>query len=100
MFNLQDLMDPVYYPMTKAVDSFSFQMSLKNKPDEMKWADPFRHDDVVPPHVKQAVVESQMCIRDRDGPAGDSFYQCGIRRPADNSAFQRKKTEGDGRCGN
>ncbi len=24
MFNLQDLMDPVYYPMTKAADSFSF----------------------------------------------------------------------------
>lgn len=58
MFNLQDLMDPVYYPMTKAADSFSFQMSLKNKPDEMNWADPFRPDDVVPPHVKQAVVES------------------------------------------
>ncbi len=29
--------------------------------------------------------------RARDGPAGDSFYQCGVRRPADNSAFQRKK---------
>ena len=56
MFNLQDLMDPVYYPMTKAADSFSFQMSLKNKPDEMNWADPFRPDDVLPHHVKQAVV--------------------------------------------
>lgn len=24
----------------------------------MNWADPFRPDDVVPPHVKQAEVES------------------------------------------
>ena len=34
------------------------------------------------------------------GPAGDSFYQCGVRQPADNAAFQREKAEGYCRCGN
>lgn len=58
MFDPSQLMDPAYAPLVRSSDSFDFQMGLKNKPAEMNWADPFRPDDVVPPHVKQAVVES------------------------------------------
>lgn len=60
MFNPIPHMDPAYAPMVQeeGEKAIAFQMSLKDKPAEMNWADPFRPDDVVPEHVKQAVVES------------------------------------------
>lgn len=58
MFDPRKYMDPMYVPMTAESDSFAFQMSLKEKPAEMNWADPFRPDDVVPEHVKKAVIEN------------------------------------------
>lgn len=58
MFDPALLMDPAYAPMTKMESPFAFQMALEGHPDEMNWADPFRPDDVVPDHVKQAVMES------------------------------------------
>lgn len=58
MFDPKKYMDPAYIPMTCESDSFAFQMGLKEKPAEMNWADPFRPDDVVPEHVKKAVIEN------------------------------------------
>lgn len=58
MFDPRKHMDPAYIPMTEESDSFAFQLALKNKPAEMNWADPFRPDDVVPEHVKKAVIEN------------------------------------------
>ena len=58
MFDPRKYMDPMYVPMTEASDAFTFQMGLKEKPAEMNWADPFRPDDVVPEHVKKAVIEN------------------------------------------
>lgn len=57
MFDPIELMDAAYAPMAKSSDSFDFQQSLDH-PAEMNWADPFRPDDVVPPHVKEAVIQS------------------------------------------
>lgn len=57
MFNPKELMDAAYAPMADQGDDFGFQQSL-NHPAEMNWADPFRPDDVVPEHVKKAVIDS------------------------------------------
>lgn len=58
MFDPKKYLDPAYLPMTQGGDAMDFQMALKTKPAEMNWADPFRPDDVVPPHVKEAVIEN------------------------------------------
>lgn len=58
MFDPRKYMDPAYVPMTQGEDAMDFQMALKTKPAEMNWADPFRPDDVVPQHVKEAVIEN------------------------------------------
>ncbi len=58
MFDPKKYLDPAYLPMTQGGDAMDFQMALKIKPAEMNWADPFRPDDVVPPHVKEAVIEN------------------------------------------
>ena len=58
MFNPRDLMDPEYAKQTSKGSTFSFQMNLKKEPATMNWADPYRPNDTVPPHIKEAVIKS------------------------------------------
>lgn len=58
MFNPRELMNKVYKDKTSRGSSFAFQQDLKDKPAAMNWADPYRPDDTVPPHVKEAVIKS------------------------------------------
>ena len=59
MFDAIEKMSPAFRPFAAPVeDVMAFQMGLKNKPAEMNWADPFRPDDCLPEHVKQAVIDS------------------------------------------
>jgi aspartate/methionine/tyrosine aminotransferase len=57
MFDARKRMDPYYAGLTSRGGAFAFQMKLNRQPVAMNWADPFRPDDTVPPHVKKAVIE-------------------------------------------
>jgi len=73
MFDPRKLMDPYYAGLTSKKSSFTFQAELKVKPAEMNWADPFRPDDTIPPHVKKATID---CINSTGAhytfPIGDA----------------------------
>lgn len=58
MFNPRTLMDPAFAKKTSKGGTFSFQMDMKKQPTAMNWADPYRPNDTVPPHVKRAVIDS------------------------------------------
>ncbi len=58
MFSVRSLMDPAYATKTVKGNVFSFQMSLQKQPTAMNWADPYRPNDTVPPHIKEAVIKS------------------------------------------
>ena len=58
MFNPRTLMDPAFAKKTSKGGTFSFQMDMKKQPTAMNWTDPYRPNDTVPPHVKQAVIDS------------------------------------------
>lgn len=58
MFNPRDLMDKEYAKQRGTGSGFDFQKTLTKEPIAMNWADPYRPNDTVPPHVKKAVIDS------------------------------------------
>ena len=58
MFDPRSLMAKEYAVLHGDGSGFDFQKTLTKEPIAMNWADPYRPSDTVPPHVKQAVIES------------------------------------------
>ena len=58
MFDPRKLMDKEYSKLGLDGDAMDFQKTLKKEPIAMNWADPYRPNDTVPQHVKDAVIES------------------------------------------
>lgn len=84
MFNATDKMAPAFLPFAApSGDGMAYQMSLTAKPAEMNWADPFRPDDCVPAHVKQAVID---CLNTNGAhytfPTGDNDLRVEVAKRA------------------
>ena len=84
MFNAIEKMNPAFRPFAApAGDVMTFQMGLKVRPAEMNWADPFRPDDCIPEHVKQAVID---CLNTTGGhytfPTGDNDLRVEVAKRA------------------
>ena len=58
MFNPRKLMDKKFASCTCDGSGFDFQKTLTREPITMNWADPYRPNDTVPPHIKKAVIDS------------------------------------------
>lgn len=58
MFDPRELMDKNYAALYGSDGGFNFQKSLKKEPIAMNWADPYRPNDTVPAHIKEAVIKS------------------------------------------
>ena len=60
MFDPRKLMDKEYAKLGLEGDGMDFQKNLKKEPIAMNWADPYRPNDTVPQHVKDAVIETDL----------------------------------------
>ncbi len=57
MFNARELMTPYFASLTSKGGMMDFHSKLKTKPTAMNWADPWRPNDTIPPHIKKATID-------------------------------------------